>query len=103
MPPRRVEVAQEAAAPAPTTTTPAPAFIVDSSELAGPPRSHMFVALCPSRSGAIYATFRRGGDKSQEERDWVLQEFKDGNQPVLIATDVAQRGLDIKDVKKVIN
>ena len=43
------------------------------------------------------------GDKSQEERDWVLQEFKEGNQPVLIATDVAQRGLDIKDVMNVIN
>ncbi|KAL1523138.1 hypothetical protein AB1Y20_018093 [Prymnesium parvum] len=43
------------------------------------------------------------GDKSQEERDWVLQEFKDGRQPVLAATDVAQRGLDIKDIKYVIN
>ena len=43
------------------------------------------------------------GDKSQEERDWVLQQFKDGEQPLLIATDVAQRGLDIKGVVCVIN
>ena len=43
------------------------------------------------------------GDKSQEERDWVLQQFKDGEQPLLIATDVAQRGLDIKGVACVIN
>lgn len=43
------------------------------------------------------------GDKAQEERDWVLQEFKEGNQPVLVATDVAQRGLDIPDVRNVIN
>jgi len=43
------------------------------------------------------------GDKSQEERDWVLQEFKDGEQPLLIATDVAQRGLDIKEVRYVVN
>jgi len=43
------------------------------------------------------------GDKSQEERDWVLQEFKDGAQPLLIATDVAQRGLDIKDIRFVVN
>ena len=43
------------------------------------------------------------GDKSQEERDWVLQEFKDGEQPLLIATDVAQRGLDIKEVMYVVN
>eukprot|EP00965_Chrysotila_dentata_P081785 2700046-Pleurochrysis_carterae.AAC.6 len=43
------------------------------------------------------------GDKSQEERDWVLHEFKEGTQPLLIATDVAQRGLDIKEVRFVIN
>ena len=43
------------------------------------------------------------GDKAQEERDWVLQQFKDGDQPLLIATDVAQRGLDIKGVAHVIN
>ena len=43
------------------------------------------------------------GDKSQEERDWVLHEFKEGRQPLLVATDVAQRGLDIKDVRCVIN
>eukprot|EP01105_Mastigella_eilhardi_P013186 TRINITY_DN2997_c0_g1_i7.p1 TRINITY_DN2997_c0_g1~~TRINITY_DN2997_c0_g1_i7.p1 ORF type:complete len:370 (-),score=84.93 TRINITY_DN2997_c0_g1_i7:118-1227(-) len=33
------------------------------------------------------------GDKSQEERDWVLNEFKSGKTPILIATDVAARGL----------
>ena len=27
------------------------------------------------------------GDKAQEERDWVLQQFKDGEQPLLIATN----------------
>jgi len=43
------------------------------------------------------------GDKSQEERDWVLHEFKHGAQPLLVATDVAQRGLDIKGVRCVIN
>ena len=43
------------------------------------------------------------GDKPQEERDWVLHEFKEGAQPLLVATDVAQRGLDIKDVRCVIN
>lgn len=33
------------------------------------------------------------GDKSQPERDWVLQEFRSGNCLILIATDVAARGL----------
>lgn len=43
------------------------------------------------------------GDKRQEERDWVLREFKTGKSPIMIATDVASRGLDVKDIKYVIN
>ncbi|XP_066316953.1 DEAD-box ATP-dependent RNA helicase 20-like isoform X2 [Miscanthus floridulus] len=43
------------------------------------------------------------GDKSQAERDWVLSEFKSGKSPIMTATDVAARGLDVKDVKYVIN
>ena len=33
------------------------------------------------------------GDKQQQERDWVLAEFKSGRSPIMIATDVASRGL----------
>ncbi|KAG7158143.1 ATP-dependent RNA helicase DDX17-like 1 [Homarus americanus] len=33
------------------------------------------------------------GDKSQQERDWVLSEFRSGRAPILVATDVAARGL----------
>merc|ERR1712054_126530 len=43
------------------------------------------------------------GDKKQEERDWVLSEFKNGKSPILVATDVASRGIDVKDIKYVIN
>ncbi|CAI9112722.1 OLC1v1013204C2 [Oldenlandia corymbosa var. corymbosa] len=43
------------------------------------------------------------GDKSQDERDWVLAEFKSGRSPIMTATDVAARGLDVKDIKCVIN
>lgn len=43
------------------------------------------------------------GDKSQEEREWVLGEFREGRTPVMLATDVAARGLDVKEVKEVIN
>jgi superfamily II DNA/RNA helicase len=43
------------------------------------------------------------GDKAQQERDWVLNEFKTGKSPILIATDVAARGLDVDDIKYVIN
>ncbi|XP_019185110.1 PREDICTED: DEAD-box ATP-dependent RNA helicase 20 isoform X2 [Ipomoea nil] len=43
------------------------------------------------------------GNKNQDERVWVLSEFKSGRSPVMIATDVAARGLDVKDIKCVIN
>lgn len=43
------------------------------------------------------------GDKSQGERDYVLNQFRTGRSPVLVATDVAARGLDIKDIRVVIN
>uniref|UniRef100_A0A5B6ZAL0 RNA helicase n=1 Tax=Davidia involucrata TaxID=16924 RepID=A0A5B6ZAL0_DAVIN len=43
------------------------------------------------------------GDKSQGERDYVLNQFRTGKSPVLVATDVAARGLDIKDIRVVIN
>ncbi|CAH0481094.1 unnamed protein product [Peronospora belbahrii] len=43
------------------------------------------------------------GNKSQEERDYVLREFKEGKTQILVATDVASRGLDIKDIRYVIN
>ncbi|XP_012259029.1 probable ATP-dependent RNA helicase DDX17 isoform X2 [Athalia rosae] len=43
------------------------------------------------------------GDKTQQERDWVLQDFRSGKAPILVATDVAARGLDVEDVKFVIN
>jgi ATP-dependent RNA helicase DDX5/DBP2 len=33
------------------------------------------------------------GDKAQQERDWVLNEFKSGRAPVMVATDVASRGI----------
>ena len=43
------------------------------------------------------------GDKSQADRIAALNEFKSGRIPLLIATDVAARGLDIPQVEYVIN
>jgi ATP-dependent RNA helicase DDX5/DBP2 len=43
------------------------------------------------------------GDKSQEERDWVLREFKGMQSTLLVATDVAARGLDVDDIRIVVN
>ena len=43
------------------------------------------------------------GDKSQDERLKALAAFKEGKVALLVATDVAARGLDIKDVPAVFN
>ena len=43
------------------------------------------------------------GDRAQWERTKVINAFKDGTLRMLIATDVAARGLDVKDVGVVVN
>jgi ATP-dependent RNA helicase RhlE len=43
------------------------------------------------------------GDKSQNERTRALEDFKKGKIRVLVATDVAQRGLDVSGITHVIN
>jgi ATP-dependent RNA helicase RhlE len=43
------------------------------------------------------------GDKSQAEREAALADFKSGKTAVLVATDVASRGLDIEGLPQVIN
>jgi len=43
------------------------------------------------------------GDKSQDARTKALEQFKNGECPLLVATDVAARGLDIPNVELVIN
>jgi len=43
------------------------------------------------------------GDLSQPQRDYVMQKFRDRNLSVLVATDVAARGLDVESLTHVIN
>src|SRR5690606_37822813 len=43
------------------------------------------------------------GDKTQGERTRALNDFKSGKIRVLVATDVAQRGLDVSGITHVIN
>ncbi|MGZ3805074.1 MAG: DEAD/DEAH box helicase [Pseudobdellovibrionaceae bacterium] len=43
------------------------------------------------------------GDKQQREREITLKRFRSGETKVLVATDVAARGLDVKDLTHVIN
>ena len=48
------------------------------------------------------ATTLHGG-KGQEQREFALNSLKGGSKDILVATDVAGRGIDIKDVSLVIN
>ena len=43
------------------------------------------------------------GDRSQSEREHAVDQFKTGALKILVATDVAARGLDIPDVNLVLN
>jgi ATP-dependent RNA helicase RhlB len=43
------------------------------------------------------------GDIEQKKRLRILAEFKDGKLPILVATDVASRGIDVKEVTHVFN
>ena len=43
------------------------------------------------------------GDLSQKDRNRIMQSFRDGKVSVLVATDVAARGIDVSDVDAVIN
>ena len=43
------------------------------------------------------------GDRMQFEREKALKDFKSGACPILVATDVAARGLDIPNVSLVVN
>ena len=43
------------------------------------------------------------GDMDQRKRDRVMRRFRAGELQILVATNVAARGLDIEDVKHVVN
>jgi ATP-dependent RNA helicase DBP3 len=60
-------------------------------------RIENFIRMKGFRVGGIH------GDLSQEKRSASLAAFKEGKVPLLVATDVAARGLDIPAVKLVIN
>ncbi|KNG50538.1 atp-dependent rna helicase dbp3 [Stemphylium lycopersici] len=60
-------------------------------------RIENFIRIKGFRVGGIH------GDLSQEKRSASLAAFKEGHVPLLVATDVAARGLDIPAVKVVIN
>jgi ATP-dependent RNA helicase DeaD len=59
--------------------------------------------LTETLGGRGYSAEALHGGLSQEQRDRVLRRFRDGVSDVLVATDVAARGLDIEHVSHVVN
>jgi ATP-dependent RNA helicase DeaD len=84
--------------------------LVEVLEAERPDQAIVFVRT-KIRADQLYKTLRdKGfnvkalhGDMSQGARDGVMINFKDGRTPILVATDVAARGLDISTVTHVIN
>ncbi len=64
---------------------------------------HMCQRLCDEFQRAGLDCDCIHGDIKQSQREKAMQRFKDGELPVLIATDVASRGIDVEDVDCVIN
>jgi superfamily II DNA/RNA helicase len=59
----------------------------------------------------VYSTLRSAGlgvgeihsDLDQGQREQTLRQFKNGNTPILVATDILSRGIDVKGINLVIN
>jgi ATP-dependent RNA helicase DeaD len=54
-----------------------------------------------TRQGLFVEAFH--GDRTQKEREKILKKFRDRTISVLVSTDVAARGLDVKDLTHVVN
>ncbi|ESO11363.1 hypothetical protein HELRODRAFT_194828 [Helobdella robusta] len=63
----------------------------------GADQLHAFLSMENFPTNSIH------GDRSQRQREEALKAFKTGKTPILVATAVAARGLDISNVKHVIN
>jgi ATP-dependent RNA helicase RhlE len=59
------------------------------------------VAMVLNKNGIPAAAIH--GNKSQFQREKALKEFKEGKIRVLVATDIAARGIDVDDISHVLN
>ena len=66
-------------------------------------RKHACDSLADSLRRRGYSVDTLHGDKSQALRTQAMFRFRTGRLKLLVATDVAARGLDVKDIQTVIN
>ncbi|XP_022910032.1 ATP-dependent RNA helicase DDX3X isoform X2 [Onthophagus taurus] len=87
--------------------------MLNAAELTQPSAESLTLVFVETKKGADsleeflhndgYPVTSIHGDRSQREREDALRQFRSGNTPILVATSVAARGLDIPHVKHVIN
>ena len=61
------------------------------------------VELAEKLEARGYATMALNGDIQQSQRERIVNQFKNGKMDILVATDVAARGLDVQRISHVIN
>ncbi|HWC17716.1 MAG TPA: DEAD/DEAH box helicase [Terriglobales bacterium] len=107
-----------------STSKPAASVKLQAFELASNQRLSLLMGLLHKEQGRclIFVRTKRGaerlarqlekqgfragmlhGDRSQPQRNAALSRFQDGTVPILVATDVASRGIHVDDVAHVIN
>ena len=59
--------------------------------------------LCEGLEKAGFSVARLHGNRTQSQREKALDGFRDGKVRILVATDVASRGIDVEDLSHVIN
>jgi ATP-dependent RNA helicase RhlE len=110
---------------APNVTRPAPAIAQAFYPVARHLKFellHELLERLPDHTGIVFTRTKRGadrlyrqlqqrghragvlhGDRSQSQRERALRDFKRGRVEVLVATDIASRGIDVDDITHVIN
>ena len=107
-----------------STSKPAASVKLQAFEVAANQRLSLLVRLLHEEDGRclVFVRTKRGadrlarqlekqgfstgtlhGDRSQSQRNAALARFQDGTVPILVATDVASRGIHVDDVAHVIN
>jgi ATP-dependent RNA helicase RhlE len=107
-----------------STSKPAASVRLQAFEVASNQRLSLLVRLLNDEEGRclVFVRTKRGadrlarqlekqgfsagtlhGDRSQSQRNAALARFQDGTVPILVATDVASRGIHVDDVAHVIN
>ena len=59
--------------------------------------------LCDGLRKSGYSAGALHGDMKQQQRDKIMRSYRSGNLEILVATDVAARGIDVSNIDVVVN